>query len=278
MTTQQTPCVERDGGAMPVLGLGTFQAEGGDCRTAVRTALDLGYRHLDTARMYGNEQEVGKGIKESGVDRQNIFVTTKLQTGQLDSEGVRESCEKSLQSLDTEYLDLLLIHWPEPDTPLADTLGAMETLKQQGKIRHLGVSNFTVAWMQQAVEAAESPIFCNQIEYHPYIAQGPPMRFCRDHDMAVVAYSPLAQGRVAQDAQLAEIGRKYGKSAAQVALRWLVRQKGVVAIPKGTSEEHIRDNMEIFDFELDHEDLSIIGSFDRNLRLIDPEDGPEWDT
>ncbi|MCF7838527.1 MAG: aldo/keto reductase [Candidatus Marinimicrobia bacterium] len=271
------PCFARDGGAMPVLGLGTFQSGGADCRNAVRTALDTGYRHIDTAQMYENEQEIGKGIRDSSVPRDRIFLTTKLQMGQLDPDGVRASCANSLRALGTDYVDLLLIHWPEESVPLADTLGAMAALKQEGKIRHLGVSNFTVAWLEQALAVSEEPIFCNQIEYHPYIKQGPPMKVCHDHGLATVAYSPLARGQVLQDERLAEIGRKYGKSPAQIALRWLVRQTDVVAIPKGTSAAHIRENLDIFDFALDADDVASIGAFDHDQRLIDPEWAPRWD-
>lgn len=272
------PCFERDGGVMPVLGLGTFQSKGDACSRAVSTALRLGYRHIDTARMYENETQVGRGIRESGVPRDQIFLTTKLQMGQLDADGVRASCERSLQDLGFAHVDLLLIHWPESDVPLDETLGAMAELKREGKIRHLGVSNFTVEWMHKAVHATDEPIFCNQIEYHPYIDQTPPMDTCRERDIAIVAYSPLARGRVPEDARLAEIGRKHGKTGTQVALRWLIRQDDVIAIPKGSSEAHIRDNLAVFDFDLDDRDMAAIAAFERGQRLIDPDFAPTWDT
>lgn len=272
------PCFHRDGAAIPVIGLGTFRSSGDACRRAVKTALDIGYRHLDTARMYENEEEVGKGMRDSGVPREQIFLTTKLQVGRLDPRGVRESCDNSLRALTTDYVDLLLIHWPEETVPLADTLGAMASLKHEGKIRQLGVSNFTVEWLNKALAATDVPIFCNQIEYHPYIDQGPPMKVCHDNGIAIVAYSPLARGKVLEDERLVEIGRKHGKSPAQVALRWLVRQTDVIAIPKGTSEAHIRENIDSFDFELDDDDMRAIGAFDRGQRLIDPDWAPNWDT
>ena len=275
---ERVPIFERDGGRMPCIGLGTFQATGDECRNAVKTALDVGYRHIDTARMYKNEKEVGAGIKESEVPREDIFLTTKLQMGQLDEEGVKRSCENSLSDLETDYVDLLLIHWPEESVPLKETLGAMSDLKQEGKIRHIGVSNFTVEWMQRAVSATDEEIFCNQIEYHPYIKQAPPMRFCGQRGIGIVAYSPLARGKAVNDSRLASIATKHGKTAAQIALRWLVRQDDVIAIPKGRSEEHIRQNFEIFDFELDHEDMEAIGKFERDQRLIDPDWAPEWDS
>ena len=283
MTTEKhdaaaMPKIERGAGHMPVLGVGTFQLKGETCQQAVKTALSLGYRHVDTARMYENESQVADGIRASGVPREEIFLTTKLQLGKLDPDGVRQSCENSLRELNTPYVDLLLIHWPDGAVPLEDTLGAMATLKKEGKIRDLGVSNFTTTWLQKALAATDEPIFCNQIEYHPYIRQGPPMQICRENGIAVVAYSPLARGRVAKDQQLQEIGKKHNKTAVQVALRWIVRQQGVAAIPKGSSTEHLRENLDIFDFELDEEDIAAIGSGKHDTRLINPDFAPLWDT
>lgn len=276
--TQQVPVFERDNGRMPVLGLGTFQASGDTCRNAVRTALEIGYRHVDTARMYKNEDRVGLGIKDVGLPREDLFLTTKLQTGALDEKGVHQSCERSLNELQLDYIDLLLIHWPEESVPLETTLGAMTDLKRSGRIRHLGVSNFTMAWMKEAVEKSEEPIFCNQIEYHPFLEEDDVLAFCREYGIALVAYSPLARGRVVKDETLKNIGKKHGKTAAQVALRWLVSQPGVVAIPKGSSEEHIRDNIDIFDFELTDEDFTAVAALEKHERLIDPDFAPDWDS
>jgi diketogulonate reductase-like aldo/keto reductase len=228
--------------------------------------------------MYRNEKEVGQGIRDAGVKREDVFLTTKLEGGQLAPGGVRQSCADSLGLLGTDHVDLLLIHWPEDDVPLADTLGAMAELKQEGKIRHVGVSNFPVASMQEAIRVSDELIFCNQVEYHPYINQAPVLECCRKHDVALVAYSPLARGRVAKDERLSEIGKKHDKSAAQVALRWLMEQGEVLAIPKGSSETHIRENLDIFDFELDTADMAAIHGFEENERLIDPDWGPDWDT
>ena len=274
----EVPVFQRDGGRMPILGLGTYEMQGKTCRKAVAAAIGTGYRHIDTARMYENEEEVGQGIRDAGIDRGALFLTTKLQGGSLDAHGVHASCERSLKALKVEYLDLLLIHWPEEQTPLEETLGAMAELRGAGKIRHVGVSNFTVDWLEKAAAATDVPIFCNQIEYHPYIAQGPPQRFCREHDIAVVAYSPLARGRAAKDERLIEIGRHYDKTPAQVALRWLVRQTGVAAIPKGSSPEHIGDNLDVFDFDFTKEDLAAIAELEKDKRLIDPDQAPDWDT
>lgn len=273
----QVPSFERNGSSMPVLGLGTFQMSGRECRNSVARALAEGYRHLDTASMYENEEDVGKGIEDSGVDREDIFLTTKLEIGHLGQDGVHESCDRSLKLLKTEYLDLLLIHWPEEATPLAETLAAMADLQSAGKVRQIGVSNFTVAWLDRAVSVSPSPIFCNQVEYHPYLDQTVLIRACRHHGVAIVAYSPLARGNVMSDRTLQSIGDKYGKTPAQVALRWLIQQKDVAAIPKGASPAHIRENFNIFDFELGGDDVDVLDSMPANQRLISPGFAPDWD-
>ena len=276
--TTKVPTMKRDGGEMPILGLGTWELTGEECTQAVDAALRMGYRHIDTASMYGNEEQVGNGMKASGVDRGAVFLTTKLSVENVKADGVRRSCDRSLQLLDTDYLDLLLIHWPDKNVPLAETFGAMAELKSEGKTRHVGVSNFTIKYMGRALDVSAEAIFCNQIEYHPYIKQGPIMKFCREHDVPVVAYSPLASGQVLKDETLAEIGRKHDKSPAQVALRWVLRQTGVAAVPKSTSEEHLRQNLEVFDFELDKDDLAAIGALEHDGRIIDPSWAPDWDS
>lgn len=278
MNEVNMPCFERDNDRMPVLGLGTFQLPGETCRKAVSTALELGYTHIDTARMYKNEAQVGAGIKDSGVERESIFLTTKLQMGQLDADGVRKSCHVSLKELDTDYLDLLLIHWPEEDVPLKETLGAMAQLRGEGLIKHVGVSNFTLNWLKKAVDSTDVPLFCNQVEYHPYLSQEPVLNFCREEGMALVAYSPLARGQVVEDKRLVAIGEKYDKTPAQVALRWLIEQDNVVAIPKGSSEDHIAENLDVFDFELEDRHIEEIEDFEHDRRLIDPNWSPDWDT
>lgn len=280
MTAKQktaVPVFERDGGKIPVLGFGTFQSQGDTCRNAVKTALDIGYRHVDTASMYENEEAVGQGIKDSGVPRDDIFLTSKLQRKHLDPDGVRASCENSLTALDTDYLNLLLIHWPEESVPLSDTLGALTELKKEGKIRHLGVSNFTADWLKRAVAAVEEPIFCNQIEFHPFLTQEPVSGICRENGIGVTAYSPLARGQVVSDQRLQALGSKYDKSAAQIALRWILQKPGTIAIPKGTSDEHIRANFDIFDFKLEPNDMITIDALEKDRRLIDPDWAPQWD-
>lgn len=264
-------------GVVPKLGLGTFQLEKEDCKQAVSWALEAGYRHLDTARMYENEQYVGAGLSESGVDREDVFITTKLQMGELHPEGVKESCTKSLELLDTSYVDLLLIHWPEKNVPLAETMAAMTELKNEGKVKHLGVSNFTVQWLEDACKSCLEPVFCNQIEFHPFLQQQKVLDTCRKHQVAVTAYSPLARGRVMDESTLKELGEKYSKTPAQITLHWMMQCDDLIAVPKGSSKQHIHENMEIFDFEMDPADLDKVSGLDRNQRLIDPDFAPEWD-
>lgn len=276
MTSIRIPRVDAPGGQIPALGLGTWQLSGDECRETVRTALELGHRHVDTARMYENEREVGRGIQDSGVPRDEIFLTTKLQREQLDAAGVRESLARSLSLLDTDRVDLLLIHWPEDIIPLEETLGTMGQLRDEGLTRHVGISNFPVDWTRRAQLASPAPIFCNQVEYHARLDQSALLAHCREHGIPLVAYCPLAQGDLAGDDVLARVGRRHGRSAAQVALRWLVQQEGVVAIPKSTGRDHLRQNLDVFDFELDEEDLAAIDSLPDGERCIDPPWAPQW--
>jgi 2,5-diketo-D-gluconate reductase B len=268
--------IERDGGAMPVIGLGTWQLEGVLGRRAVRSAIEMGYRHVDTAQMYENEEDVGQAMKESGVEREKLFVTTKLAIGNLNERSVRESCARSLERLITDYVDLLLIHWPDDAVPLEETLGVMVELKRSGQVKHVGVSNFPVDRLESAMKAVDVPIFCNQVEYHPYLDQERILSICRRNGIALTAYCPLARAKAAGDGRLAEIGSRYGKSAAQVALRWLIQQPGVAAIPKASGSAHLRENLDVFDFELTAEEVNLIDSIEKDHRLIDPEWAPTW--
>lgn len=260
---------------IPKLGLGTWQSEGDTCREAVEHALELGYRHIDTAQAYDNEDQVGQGINDSGVDRDEIFLTTKIWYEQADPESVRRSTEESLRKLDTDYVDLLLLHWPNDEVELEKTLEAMMELKDEGKTRLIGVSNFTAELLRKAVEIA--PIATNQVEYHPYLNQDHILRLARENNMTVTSYSPLGRGRVPSDAGLKKIGEKYKKSAAQVALRWHIQQDGVIAIPKANSADHREENFDIFDFELSTEEMDAIHpTADEKDRIIDPSFAPDW--
>lgn len=243
---------------IPAVGLGTWRLTGEQCRQSVRTALDLGYRHVDTAQEYGNERQVGAALRNSDVDRGDIFVTTKLGRGNRGYEDVHRSVEGSLAKLGTDYVDLLLIHWPNLTTPLRSTLAAMNELIDASKVRHIGVSNFDLDRLARARELSEHGILTNQVQYNPYWPQAELLDYCRIHDIALTAYSPLAHGGVLDDPLLSEIGTRYGKTAAQVALRWVVQQPNVLTIPKASSREHLAENIDIFDFELTDKELERI--------------------
>lgn len=268
--------VDVKGAKVPALGFGTWALSGRGCYEAVRTALELGYRHIDTADMYGNEAEVGRAIRNSGLAREAIFLTTKVPPGKLRARDAKRCAEESLRRLGLDHVDLLLIHWPNSAVPLGETLGAFAELRAAGRARFIGVSNFPAKLLREAVERHGADLLCNQIEYHPYLSQRAVLSAARGYGMMVTAYSPVAKGRVARDAKLATIGRKYGKSGVQVALRWLVEQDGVAAIPKAGPREHIAANFDIFDFSLAAEDRATIAALADNRRLVDFGDR-DWD-
>jgi len=240
---------------VPALGLGTYRLRGQTCVDTVRTALELGYRHVDTAEFYDNQREVGRALAEADVDREEVFLTTKIWRSNLRREDALRSARESLDRLDTDYVDLLLIHWPDESVPVSETLEAMTHLREEGLVRHLGVSNFSVAQLREAIDVADAPILTNQVRYHPFTEQSDLLACCIDEDVLLTAYSPLAKGKVATDGTLAAIGDRYGKTAAQVALRWLVQQDHVAAIPKASGTRHLRENLAVFDFELTDEEM-----------------------
>ena len=249
------------GEKVPSLGLGTYRLSGGECERAVERALSLGYRHIDTAQMYRNEEEVGRGIHGSDVDREEIFLTTKVWPSDFSYERTIQTTRESLKKLDTDNVNLLLMHWPSRDVPLEETLGAMRELQEEGSVRHLGVSNFPPSMIQEAAQHAE--IFCNQVEYHPYEAQDELLGQAKEMDYLLTAYRPLSRGGILNAETLREIGEAHGKTAAQVALRWLIQQEKVAAIPKATSEEHLKANFDVFDFELNDEEMERVSELRR---------------
>ncbi len=265
------------GTKLPALGFGTWQLNGAQCESAVEYALELGYRHVDTAQAYGNEREVGRAIARSGVKRDAIFLTTKLAPGNLAAKDVTRSLAGSLEALDTDHVDLLLIHWPSTTVPMGETLRAMEEAKAQGRVRHIGVSNFTVAHMREAIETHKAEIFCNQIEYHVLLGQNRVLDFARARGIMVTAYCPLARGRIGGQPELVAIAKRHGKSTAQVALRWLIQQDGVAAIPKSSKREHIAANFALFDFALSESEMVEIGKLRGDARVVSPGFAPEWD-
>ena len=260
---------------VPALGLGTFSLKGKVCQEAVADAITIGYRHLDTAQSYENEHDVGLGIQQSGIDRDELFVTTKVWYTDLKRDQVLRATDDSLSQLQTDYVNLLLVHWPSEQVPLQETLDALKEVQQQGKARLIGVSNFPPAMLKQAFSLA--PIVCNQVEYHPYLGQSALINMVREHHAMLTAYSPVAQGAVQDDATLREIGERYGKSPSQVALRWLMEQENVAAIPRASSHAHRVANFDIFDFSLTDDEMETIYGLSRRERLVNPHWAPVWD-
>lgn len=262
---------------VPEIGLGTYKLHDKDCTNAVRMALDIGYRHIDTAQMYKNEREIGQAINISTVPREDIFLATKIWHTNLDPDDVLQTTEDSLRNLDTPYVDLLMIHWPNEQYDLRDTIESMLVLRDQGKAMNIGVSNFPLSLLQKANEEIRAPIFCNQVEFHPFIDQLDLLDYAIDNDIMLTAYSPLAQGKVIENKDLQEIADKYGKSPAQVSLRWLIEQENVVAIPKASSKDHLKANFNIFDFELTDDEFERIDMVDKSMRLVNPSFAPDWE-
>lgn len=266
--------VEIRGNRIPKLGFGTWQLKDDNCTRGVKTALEEGYRHVDTAQIYGNERQVGKGISQSEVDRDDIWLTTKIWRDSLNKDDLQKSVEKSLEKLQTDYVDLLLIHWPFAEMNMREALSEMDELVEKGKARSIGVSNFTPDQMDRAQEVSENKLLTNQVEYHPFLDQNDVVRKCMEQEMMLTAYSPLARGSVMGNKALQKIGEKYGKSEAQVSLRWLIQQEGIVAIPKASSPEHIRANLDIFDFELTGREMKTVSELADNNRKVNPDFGP----
>jgi diketogulonate reductase-like aldo/keto reductase len=269
--------VEANGAKIPAIGFGTWELRGRTCARLVEQAVRLGYRHIDTAQAYDNEREVGEGLRASGIRRHEMFVTTKVWTTHFAPNDLERSVKESLAKLHLSEVDLLLLHWPNPRVPLAETLGALAHVKQLGMARHIGVSNFTVALIEKAVAACPEPLVCDQVEYHPYLDQTKVLEGCARHAMAVVAYSPIAKGRIKSDQTLARIGQTHGKSAAQVCLRWLVQQN-VSAIPRTSRIERLSENIDIFDFTLSDDEMRLIFQMGSSKgRLTDFGFAPKWD-
>lgn len=267
-----------NGTDIPSIGFGTFELEPRDAEAMTRHALKIGYRHVDTAQMYDNEEAVGAGIKQSGVAREDIFLTTKLWIDDFANGDLQQAAQKSLDRLATDYLDLLLLHWPNPDISLAETMDALNDVRDRGLARHIGISNFTTTLIDAAVEKSRAPLVTNQVEYHPYLSQAPVKNTLAKHGMALTAYCPLARGQVFGDTTLKRIGETHGKNAGQVALRWLLQQGDVIAIPRSTNPDHVASNFDVFDFELSDDQMRDITALQReDGRLISPSFAPAWD-
>lgn len=271
--------VKANGASIPALGLGTFSLEGEDCVHMVGEALARGYRHIDTARMYGNEAEVGEGLRRSGLARDDVFVTTKVWWSDLAGDDLRRSAEGSLKRLGLEQVDLLLVHWPNPNVPLAETMAALARAKQDGLTRHIGISNFTTRHIAEALDVCPEPLVANQVEYHPYLDQSKVYAACRQAGMAMVSYCPLHRdGGLLGNAAVVAASRHHGKTPGQIVLRWHVQQDGVVAIPRTSKPERLSENADIFDFELTAAEMAAISSLAaEGSRICDFDFSPEWD-
>jgi diketogulonate reductase-like aldo/keto reductase len=262
---------------IPIIGLGTWELRGTTCTRMVAEALRLGYRQVDTAGMYDNESEVGQGLRASGIARDEVFITTKIWPSHFAARALARAARESLARLRVPSVDLLLLHWPNPGVPLRETIGALCEVKRNGLARHIGVSNFTVALLDEAARLADEPLVCNQIEVHPFLDQSKVIAAARRHHMAVVAYSPIARGRATDNAVLARIGKAHGKSAAQVSLRFLVQQR-IGVIPRTGRVERLKENFAIFDFALTASEMAEIARLaGRDGRIVDFAFSPQWD-
>ncbi len=274
----QPNAVHAHGADIPVIGLGTWPMKGAECTAAVRHALEIGYRHIDTAAMYANEDAVGNGIRESGIRRDDIFVTTKVWYTDLAEGALQRSAEASLRRLGLPSVDLLLIHWPNAEIPLAESIKALCAVKKHGLARHIGVANFPSAMMREAVDLASEPLVANQCEYHPHLDQTAVISTMRGFGSAFISYSPLGKGTLMTSDAIGAIARRHGRTPAQIILRWHVQQPRVCAVPKSANPKRIAENFAVFDFSLPEEDMSMISALARpDGRVIDPSWAPAWD-
>ncbi len=266
------------GAQMPAIGFGTmtFPERAAELVTC---AINCGYRLIDTARKYGTEEEVGKAIRASGIAREELWVTTKVTELDAREADFLKSAERSLKTLQLDYVDLLLVHWPQPNVPFPETLGALAKAKRAGMARHIGVSNFTLAMLEEAVKVCPEPLITNQLEYHAYLPQDRMLAALRKHGMILTAYCPVARGKLLDDPVLNEIARAHGKTTAQVALRWLIQQPMVAAVPRALTEEHVAENLDVFDFTLSDDEMRRISALrSKQVRIVNPpERAPKWD-
>jgi diketogulonate reductase-like aldo/keto reductase len=270
--------VEAHGARIPMIGLGTMTLKGDVCVQAVKDALQVGYRHLDSAAFYGNEVENGEGMRQSGVKREEIFLCTKVRQDDLLPDKFEKVIDQSLVNFKLPYVDLLLIHWNNKDVPLKLSVGALCKAKKDGKAKHVGVANFTTALLEEAWSVTSEPLVCNQIEMHPFINQDKVVAACKNRGMAVVAYCPIARGKVPGADALERIAKAHGKSASQVSLRYLV-QLGVCAIPRTATPAHLKENLDVFDFKLTDAEMAELKKLNAtNMRVVNPPHAPVWDT
>jgi len=262
---------------IPALGFGTYELQGSTAHKIVTAALDAGYRHIDTAQMYNNEEQVGAAIQEAGIAREDVFLTTKVLPSNLASQSFLPSVEASLRKLKTDQVDLLLIHWPNAEVPVEEYIGELVKAQEKGYTKYIGVSNHTTALLDRVL-ATGADIITNQVEYHPFLNQDKLYSYLREHSISLTAYSPIAQGKVMGNDTLKNIGARYNKNEVQVTLRWMMQQEDVLAIPRSSKESNMRANFDIFDFELTQEEVQQIDKLKQeNNRLVNPSFAPDWD-
>jgi len=266
------------GAQMPAIGFGTMELPHRPAEL-VAAAIACGYRHIDTARKYGTEERVGEGIRASGIARNELFVTTKVTEENAREADFLRSAETSLKALGLDYVDLLLIHWPQPRVPFSETLRALSKAKRGGLTRYIGVSNFTLAMLEEAAHVCPEPLLTNQVEYHAYLPQDRMIAAVKRHGMILTAYCPVARGKLLDDPVVGEIAKARGRTHAQVCLRWLVQQPMVAAVPRALEEQHIVENLDVFNFSLTDDEMQrLSGLRKRNIRIADPpERAPKWD-
>ena len=270
--------VEAHRARIPQIGLGTMTLKGDVCVQAVKSALQVGYRHLDTAWFYGNEKEVGEGLRQSGMKRDDVFLCTKVRETHLEPDKFRQSLEESVKNLQLPTVDLLLVHWNNKDVPFKTSIGALCKAKKDGFAKHVGVANFTTTMLDEAWAVTSEPLVCNQVEMHPFINQDKVVAACKKHGMALVAYCPIARGKVPGADVLERIGKAHHKTAAQVSLRYLV-QRGVAAIPRTSNPGHMKANLDVYDFELSAAEIAELKVLNaNNMRVVNPPHAPQWDT
>jgi 2,5-diketo-D-gluconate reductase B len=258
----------RSGQKMPMLGFGTWQLQGNECTQSVLQALEQGYRHIDTAAAYTNHKAIRPALIDSGIPREELFITSKAWLDSMEPEALKNACHKALDELGVDYLNMYLIHWPSQKVPFEDTLKAMQELKDEGLIRGIGVSNFTIKHLQKALSSGVD-IENNQVEFHPSLYQRDLLEFCKENQIVLTAYSPLARGQDLYLGVIQELSVKYGKSTAQIILRWLI-QKDMVVIPKASSLGRIQENQDIFDWQISSSDMSRMDSLNTDNRVINP--------
>ena len=280
MQSSKAPTLSAHGAQIPAVGYGTMLFPAPERAVElIICSLECGYRHIDTARKYGSEEWVGEGIRASGLPRKDIWVTTKVTEENAKADDFTRSVDTSLKTLGLDYVDLLLIHWPQPKVPLEETLGALAKARREGLAKNIGVSNFTVPLLDEAVGKCPEPLLTNQIEYHAYIRQDKIIAACGRHGLLVTCHVPLARGAVLKDPVIRNVAKSHGKTAAQVALKWLVQQPDMVVVPRALEYSEIKENIDIFDFELSENEMNqISGLRDRNHRIVNPiVRRPVWD-